>query len=157
MFRLGLKLTKTSLKFFANFNTSDIILASPLGMRREIENEKGGAKNFGFLSSLEIVVVDQADALQMQNWAHVQFVFDHLNRIPEVGNGCDFSRVRKWYLDGFARNLRQTIITSQYITSDISALFSQSLNISGQIKISPTYQGVLSNIVSQVSKQAVTY
>lgn len=39
-FRVGIKLTKKSIKFFADFYRSDIIIASPLGLRMSIEREK---------------------------------------------------------------------------------------------------------------------
>lgn len=67
-FRVGVKVTRKSLKLYSEFYQSDLILASPLGLRSSIEKEKSA----DFLSSIEIVVVDQPDVMQMQNWEHVQ-------------------------------------------------------------------------------------
>jgi U3 small nucleolar RNA-associated protein 25 len=84
-FRVGLKLTKKSVRLFTEFYGSDIIIASPLGLRMSIEKEgyvtfyscyifhlQNTSRNFDFLSSIEILVADQVDALTMQNWEHTQ-------------------------------------------------------------------------------------
>jgi U3 small nucleolar RNA-associated protein 25 len=39
-FRVGIKMTKKSVKMFAEFYGCDVIIASPLGLRRSIEKEK---------------------------------------------------------------------------------------------------------------------
>lgn len=85
-FRLGLKLTRKSIRLFTEFYGSDIIIASPLGLRMSIEKEvyavisrslahvthPDTARNFDFLSSIDILVADQVDCLTMQNWEHTQ-------------------------------------------------------------------------------------
>ncbi|KAI9442587.1 digestive organ expansion factor [Lactarius indigo] len=130
-FRVGLKLTRKSVRLFSEFYGSDIIIASPLGLRMSIEKEK----NSDFLSSIEIVVADQVDALTMQNWEHTQFVFTHLNQLPKESHDADFSRIKPWYLDGRAIYIRQTIMLSAYETPEIRSLYNQSLkNLAGKVR-----------------------
>ncbi|KAH9858485.1 digestive organ expansion factor [Lenzites betulinus] len=130
-FRLGVKMTRKSVKLFAEFYGCDLIIASPLGLRMSIEKEK----NADFLSSIEVLVVDQMDALTMQNWDHVQFIFSHLNQLPKESHDVDFSRIKPWYLDGHSAYLRQTVLMSAYETPETRALFNHSLkNIAGRIR-----------------------
>ncbi|EIN11295.1 DUF1253-domain-containing protein [Punctularia strigosozonata HHB-11173 SS5] len=128
-FRVGVKVTRKSVRLFAEFYGCDLIVASPLGLRMSIEKEKSA----DFLSSIEILVVDQMDALTMQNWDHVQFVLGHMNKMPKESHDADFSRIKPWYLDGHAAYLRQSILLSPYETPEMRRLYNAELkNVAGK-------------------------
>ncbi|PFH53710.1 hypothetical protein AMATHDRAFT_54145 [Amanita thiersii Skay4041] len=130
-FRAGIKITRKSVKMFSEFYESDIIIASPLGLRRSIEKEKGA----DYLSSIEILIIDQMDTLTMQNWDHVKFIVSYLNQLPKESHNTDFSRVKPWYLDGHSIYLRQSILISAYETPETRSLYNSALkNVAGKIK-----------------------
>ncbi|KAI6046112.1 DUF1253-domain-containing protein [Pisolithus marmoratus] len=131
-FRIGVKLTRKSVKLFAEFYGCDIILASPLGLRMSIEKER----NADFLSSIEILVMDQMNAMVMQNWEHIEYVLSHMNKLPNESHDADFSRIKPWYLDGHSAYLRQSILLSPFETPETRTLYHHKLkNIAGKIRV----------------------
>lgn len=60
------------MRLYSDFAQSDIVVASPLALATflsETAGKDGGGADF--LSSIEVAVVERADVLLMQNWAHV--------------------------------------------------------------------------------------
>ncbi|KIM31651.1 hypothetical protein M408DRAFT_327125 [Serendipita vermifera MAFF 305830] len=138
-FRLGIKVTRKSIKLFSDFYSSDIILASPLGLRELMDKEKSA----DYLSSIEILVLDQLDVLTMQNWSHLEMIFTYLNTIPKQSHDTDFSRIKPWYLDGHARYLRQSLLFTAYETPEIRGLYNRHLhNVSGKRRIESAWSSI---------------
>lgn len=105
-FRVGISFTRQTMRLYAPFYRSDILIASPLGLRMIVGVPGDARRDYDFLSSIELVIVDQADVLSMQNWEHVVVLFEHLNLLPAEPRDTDFSRVKPWYLEGkYARLL----------------------------------------------------
>ncbi|KAG9120781.1 rRNA-binding ribosome biosynthesis protein utp25 [Ceratobasidium sp. 392] len=139
-FRLGIRLSNKGKgwRLFSGFLGSDIIIASPLGLRMGIERE--GPPDF--LSSLDIILIDQLDGLVMQNWTHLTHILELCNVLPKEAHGADFARVREWCLDGHSAYLRQTIMLSAFETPQIRALFNNIKllkNVAGRVRQTRRY------------------
>ncbi|KAL3875210.1 hypothetical protein ACJMK2_038135 [Sinanodonta woodiana] len=150
-FRIGIGVAKKTLKLYTNFYSSDIILASPYGLRTLIlaEGEKGDCD---FLNSIEILILDQADTFLMQNWDHMLHIMAHLHLQPSESHGVDFSRVRMWILNGWSKFYRQNLIFSSIQTPEITSLFNKHChNYAGKVQFSrPPSDGSICQIVTQL-------
>ncbi|CAO3600758.1 unnamed protein product [Absidia cylindrospora] len=150
-FRIGIKFTRKSMKIFSDIYNSDILIASPLGLRTLIGSEGDKKRDHDYLSSIEVMILDQSTNFLMQNWEHIDHIFQHMNLIPNDAHGCDISRIKNWYLDGKGRYLRQTLVFADFLTPELNALYNKYLkNISGRMKIKQSYEGTIMDVTAQV-------
>ncbi|XP_017281595.1 digestive organ expansion factor [Kryptolebias marmoratus] len=133
-FRIGLSIVKGNVRLYAPFYSSDIIVASPLGLRTVLGAEGEKKRDYDFLSSIELLVLDQVDVYLMQNWEHILHVMKHMNLQPLDSHGVDFSRVRMWNLNNWARHYRQTLVFSSIQDPQINNILTKHCaNYRGQI------------------------
>ena len=166
-FRIGLSLGSRGVRLYAPFQASDVIVASPLGIKLLLD----GGEGHDWLSSVEVLVLDQCDVFGMQNWQHVESCLQALNQLPTgqihaghseqaaaveggLGGGgrvkqveMDITRVKNYFLDNNARYYRQTIILANHLSTDIHHLAIHELhNYAGLVLFRPLYAGVLTRI-----------
>lgn len=143
MFCLGVKLRNKSIRYYSYFYQADIVFASPLGLKTLVGSEGDSKREFDFLSSIEIAYLHETNHMEMQSWDNVLTVLGQTNLLPNESHGCDFSRVKSFYLDGLAKHFRQTIVACQFVTPTINSVFSNTVNFAGKTKITPIYNGEL--------------
>lgn len=169
-FRVGLKLTKKSLKFFADFYDSDIIIASPLGLKTIITpdesqssktddvSQSSASGDRDFLSSIEIVIFDQADVFLMQNWEHVLDIMQHINLMPSKPRKMDISRVRPWHLENWSKYYRQLIMFTSISVPLVHSFFqTHSLNYEGYLTFRHRVDNPQAKQVTSICKQQFVY
>lgn len=150
-FKIGLTITKKSIKLYADFYSSDIIIASPLGLRSTIGADGEPDRDFDFLNSIELLILDQCEMFLMQNFDHVLHIMDHLHLQPKDTHGTDLQRVRTWALNGLARYYRQTLIFSAMPMAEFNAIFARRcVNYYGRVRV---VKEIVSGSISQVFVQ----
>ncbi|XP_048794362.1 U3 small nucleolar RNA-associated protein 25 homolog isoform X1 [Lagopus muta] len=151
-FRIGVAILQKSMRLYAPFYSSDIIIASPLGMRTIIGTEGEKKRDFDFLSSIEMLIIDQADIYLMQNWEHVLHLMKHINLLPLDSHGVDFSRVRMPNLHNWSKYYRQTLLFSALQDPQINSIFNKHcFNYMGQVAVrNVPLSGSISRVVVQL-------
>ncbi|KAF6036837.1 DIEXF [Bugula neritina] len=136
-FRLGVQLSKSGMKLYVDFYKADILLCSPLGLRLILGADGDLKRDYDFMSSIEVLILDQADVFLMQNWEHLLHTMRLLHVQPKESRGTDYSRVRMWTLDGHAKHYRQTIVQSCVHCPEVAAIFTK--HCASKLLLSLTY------------------
>jgi U3 small nucleolar RNA-associated protein 25 len=148
-YKIGLKFQRKNVKLYSNFQTSDILIVSPLGLKLIIGEEGDKKRDFDYLSSIEILMVWHPHIYLMQNWEHFKSIYDHLNLIPIHQQSCDFSRVKTHVLEGNAKMTRQTLVCSDSQFAELSSFINTCSNHSGSVRISSKIPGQILNVTSK--------
>lgn len=151
-FRIGITLNKKSMKLYSPFYSSDILIASPLGLRLIIGAPGEKDREYDFLASIELLILDQMELFLAQNWDHLLYMFDHLHLQPQSRQNTDFSRVRSWCLNGWSKFYRQTLLFSSYDLPEFRSLFNNRCrNYSGKVRTANVVQrGSIRHVVMEV-------
>ncbi|XP_061481301.1 U3 small nucleolar RNA-associated protein 25 homolog isoform X2 [Rhineura floridana] len=151
-FRIGVAVLQKSMRLYAPFYSCDIVIASPLGLRTVVGAEGENKRDYDFLSSIEILIIDEADIYLMQNWEHVLHLINHINLLPLESHGVDFSRVRMFSLNNWSKYYRQTLLFSALQDPQINSIFNKHcFNYRGQVAIrNIPLKGSISHIVVQL-------
>lgn len=153
-FRIGMAVTKSSLKLYENFYNSDIIIASPLGLRMIVGAEGESSRDYDFLSSLEVVIFDQSEIFLMQNWDHILHIMNHFHLQPKEAHDTDLQRVRSWSINGLSKYYRQTIMFSSCKLPNLMAIFkNRCMNYGGSVSVvNPIVTGTISHVVCNLKQ-----
>jgi U3 small nucleolar RNA-associated protein 25 len=138
------------IRLYTDFYKSDIIFASPLGLKMLLSSEDKD-NDYDYLSSIEICYVALADVLLMQNYDHVLDIFKLLNQQPKNSNDTDFSRVRPYMLAGQGKYRRQLIVQGGIMDPLILSSFKQHAHSSaGSVQVRQKFDGNVTYAISQV-------
>ncbi|KAK0082100.1 hypothetical protein PV325_011059 [Microctonus aethiopoides] len=150
-FKIGISITKKTLKLYSEFYSSDIIITSVLGLRMLVGAEGEEDRDYDFLASIELLIMDQTEIFFMQNWDHLIHVLNHMHLQPKNSHDTDFGRVRSWCVNGWSKYYRQTLIFSSIQLPEIHGIFNkQCHNYAGKVRISNI---ISSGSVCQVAVQ----
>ncbi|ODV86870.1 hypothetical protein CANARDRAFT_231056 [[Candida] arabinofermentans NRRL YB-2248] len=159
-FIIGLKFTRKAIKLFSKLIESDIIIASPLGLKMHLEKNKSNDKvNCDYLSSIELTILDKSDGLIMQNWDHINTIIqNHLNAPLKNLNDLkiDFSRIRMWAINDQFKKITQIITFNKYTTPELNNLVlnsgsnsKNSINLLNGVSI---YKPIINDYNNEINK-----
>ena len=153
-FRFGMTLTKNNVRFFSAFNSSDVIIGSPAGLRMVIGTEGESHHQFDFLASMQLVVADGVDVFQQQSWENLLHVYKHLHMQPKEMK-CDIFRVYEWALEGHAKHYCQHIGLSEVCNIQaVSLLRGYCKNYKGLVQVRPiASRGTISLIPKAIAQE----
>ncbi|KAL7737451.1 hypothetical protein ACLKA6_007592 [Drosophila palustris] len=155
-FKIGIRFTKKTMSLYSDISSSDILIASPLALRMIINDKE---KDFDFLNSIELLIIDQAELFMAQNWENLLYVLDHLHLQPQKLPETNCQRVRSYCLNGTSRFYRQTLFFSSHELPEFRGLMNNKChNYQGRVRITNQIEyGDISNVLTPVEQSQVVF
>lgn len=86
-------------------------------------------REFSFLSSIELLVIDQAHILYMQNWHHLEELLQILNKTPKYKDmTSSLEEIREYHFENMSKFYRQTVVSTQYNFPELNSIHSRYFN-----------------------------
>ncbi|KAH8320976.1 hypothetical protein KR067_012892 [Drosophila pandora] len=150
-FKLGIRFTKKTMSLFSDMNSSDILVASPLGLRMLVTDKDN---DFDFLNSIELLIIDQAELFLAQNWENLLYSLDHLHLQPQKLPDTNCQRVRTWCLSGASSFYRQTLLFASHELPEFRAVLnSKCSNYQGKVRVSNLVEhGDIRNVLTPIQQ-----
>ncbi|XP_017013449.2 U3 small nucleolar RNA-associated protein 25 homolog [Drosophila takahashii] len=150
-FKLGIRFTKKTMSLFSDMNSSDILIASPLGLRMLVTDKDN---DFDFLNSIELLIIDQAELFLAQNWENLLHSLDHLHLQPQKLPDTNCQRVRTWCLSGASSFYRQTLLFASHELPEFRAVLnSKCSNYQGKVRIANLVEhGDIRNVLTPIQQ-----
>ncbi|XP_034653883.1 digestive organ expansion factor homolog [Drosophila subobscura] len=150
-FKIGLRFTKKAVSLFSDMNASDILIASPLGLRMLVTDKES---DFDFLNSIELLIIDQAELFLAQNWENLLHSLDHLHLQPQKLPDTNCQRVRTWCLSGASSFYRQTLFFSSHELPEFRAVLnSKCQNYQGKVRVTNLVEhGDIRNVITPIQQ-----
>lgn len=80
-------------------------------------------REFSFLSSIDILIIEQANVLYMQNWQHLEELLPILNKTPKYKDMSNsLEEIREYHFENLSKFFRQTIVFSQFNFPELNSL-----------------------------------
>ena len=160
-FRMGINISffENKMKLYSPFDESDIILASPLGLKLANPSDSDKAfknsKVYDFLSSIEIFLMDFSEVFIYQNMEHLNEILSFINKPPKNNqNIVDINRIKEVYANNYGEYLRQNIIISHFKCLDIDVSINDiSKNINGKVLFDGPYENQTELIKKEFSEK----
>ncbi|CRG99603.1 conserved protein, unknown function [Plasmodium relictum] len=103
--------------------------------KKKNSNSKKKLYEYDFLSSIEILIIDQIDTILMQNLLILKNVLNFINKPLLRWGNANINRIPKYIINGFLKNYRQTIISSSILDTNFISLIQSADNFRSYLKL----------------------